>query len=85
MKEKKTYKAGIILGIIGLLFSLVVPAVTYGTSIPGLVLSVKKSGEKKTVCSFVLNTVAISLAFANSVLAVLITIKGYLKKHAEQF
>lgn len=85
MKEKKTYKAGIILGITGLLFSLVVPAVTYGTSIPGLVLSVKKSGEKKTVCAFVLNTVALSLAFANSVLAVCITIKGYLKKHSEQF
>ncbi len=83
--EKKAFTAGIVLGIIGTIFSFLVPGVTYGTSIPGLVLSVKKSSERKTTCAFVLNITALSLACANSALAVCITMRGFFKKHTGQF
>lgn len=83
--EKKTFTAGIITGIVGIVFAVLFPAVTYGCSIAGLVLSVKKSKTDKTTCSFVLNVVALALALANSVTSVCITARGFCKKHTEQF
>lgn len=83
--EKKPFTAGIITGIVGIVFSVLFPAVTYGCSIPGLVLSVKRSKTEKTTCAFVLNVVALALAVANSVTAVCITARGFCKKHMGQF
>ena len=83
--KKKAYVSGIIMGITGIVFSLLFPGVTYGCSIPGLVLSVKKYEENKTVCALVLNIVALVLALANSVVAVCIAARGFYKKHTGQF
>ena len=83
--EKRTFTGGIITGIVGIVFAVLFPAVTYGCSIPGLVMSVKRSKTEKTTCSFVLNVVALALAAANSITSVCITAKGFRKKHTEQF
>ncbi len=69
-KSNKT--ATLTLGIIGLVFSILLPIVTYCCSIPGLVMARQNAytGEKDTVGK-VLNTVAICVAALNSLAAVI--------------
>ncbi|ERI99316.1 hypothetical protein, partial [Clostridium sp. ATCC 29733] len=69
-KSNKT--ATLTLGIIGLVFSILLPIVTYCCSIPGLVMARQNpyTGEKDTVGK-VLNTVAICVAALNSLAAVI--------------
>lgn len=91
MKKKKaadktqTYVPGVVMGITGIVFSLLFPGVTYGCSVPGLVLSAKRSKEERTVCAVVLNIVALVLALINSAIAIIITVRGFFKKHTGQF
>ncbi len=84
--RRKLFGGGIALGVIGIVFGVLFPAVTYGCSIPGLVLTMKKSRKGyRTNASLVLNIVAIAVAFANSVLAVLVTAGGFFKKRTGEF
>lgn len=86
MEEKRTYKAGIILGITGIIFSVLFPAAAYGCSIPGIVMSAKKDREKyHTTAALVLNIIATAIAAANSITAVVITAKGFTKKRNGEF
>ena len=85
-ENRKIFGGGIALGIIGIVFGILFPAVTYSCSIPGLVLTVKKSRKGyRTAASFVLNIIAIAVAFANSTLAVLVTARGFTKKRTGEF
>ncbi len=61
--------APIVLGIIGIIFSILLPIVTYPCSIVGLVIAYKdhKCGLPNTTSGMVLNIIALVIAFLNSV------------------
>jgi len=66
--------APMILGIIGIIFALLLPFVTYACSIPGLVMAntdIRRGLTNKTHMK-ILNIVAISLAACNSLLGVVL-------------
>lgn len=86
MGSNRRFSGGIALGIVGIIFSVIFPAAAYGTSVPGIVLSVKKlqKGYKATA-ALVLNIVAVSLAFVNSVVAIVITARGFFMKRTGEF
>ena len=77
--KKKLCISSMVLGIIGIVFSVILPAVTYSCSIPGLVIALnKKKKNYNTLAGTVLNIVAVSLALINSILGVIMTIKMFL-------
>ena len=77
MENKKVCTSSLVLGIIGLVFSLFAPAVTYSCSVTGLVLGVKKRNTHKCSASIALNIIALTIAAINSVCAVLMTLKMF--------
>ena len=87
-KEKKLCVSSLVLGILGLVFSLFVPAVAYACSIPGLVSGIRKSRrDYRASAGIVLNIIALSLALVNSILGVVMTIRIFFsdgKKEKEQ-
>lgn len=84
--EKKLCLSGIVLGIVGIVFSLICPAVSYGCSVPGLIITAeKKKSGFRTAAALVLNIVALACAFSNSVVAVVLAAGGYFKKHKGEF
>ena len=72
MEEKKIHVPSLVLMIVGLVFSLLIPIVTYVCSIISIVMSVKKRKEHKTTYAIVLNIVAILIAIANHICGVMI-------------
>lgn len=58
----------IVLGIIGIIFGILFPLVTYCVSIPSIVLSAKRPDKK----GMVLNIIAVIIAGINSIIAVII-------------
>ncbi len=77
MDKKKVCKSSLVLGIVGLVFSLFVPAVTYPCSVTGLVMGIKKKNTHKCSASIALNIVALVIAVINSVAAIVMTIKMF--------
>ena len=78
-KNKRSIPS-LVLGIIGVAFALIFPIVTYGCSIPGLIIGLKdKKRAYKANSGIVLNIVALSIALINSLFAVVITVKMILK------
>lgn len=77
MPQKRT--APIVLGIIGLVFSFLLPIVTYPCSIVGVVManSDNKRGAKNT-SGLVLNIVALVIAALNSILGAILGMMGAL-------
>lgn len=69
---KKHHTSTLVLMIIGLVFALLLPIVTYSCSIISLVFAVTKRKEYKTKYAIILNIIALVIALANSVLGVLI-------------
>lgn len=90
LENKKRCVSGIVLGIIGIVFSLFAPAVTYSCSVTGLAISIKKRHTHNSGAAIVLNIVAISIAAINSICGILLTLKMFFankseaKKHAEK-
>ena len=85
-ERRKLYKGGIALGVIGIVFGVLFPAVAYSCSIPGIVMSVKKhSRGYRTTGALALNIIAVAVAFANSTLAVIVTARGFTKKRTGEF
>ena len=74
MTEKKIHIPSLVLMIIGALFALILPIVTYPCSIISLVMSVTKRNTHKTTYAIVINIIALMLALANSVLGVMLQI-----------
>ncbi len=72
MENKKVHTGSLVLMIIGLLFALIIPIVTYPCSIVSLVLAIKNKELYKTKLIIILNIVALILALINSILGVLL-------------
>lgn len=58
--------------IIGAVFSLLSPIITYGCSITSFVMSITKRHTHKTTYAIVINIIALVLALANSALGVML-------------
>ena len=69
--EKKVHVPSLVLMIIGAVFALLLPIVTYVTSIISLVMSIDKRKEYKTPYAIVINCIALTVALINSILGVL--------------
>lgn len=83
--RKKLCVSSLVLGIIGLIFSFILPAVSYGCAIPGLVLGIKKRKKNyNSNAGISLSVVAIIFAAVNSVLGILMTIKMYLSNSKDK-
>ncbi|MCH5192903.1 MAG: hypothetical protein J1F11_03005 [Oscillospiraceae bacterium] len=80
VEKKKLCVSSLVLGIVGLVFSFVLPLVSYACAIPGLIIGVKKTEKDYNASAgVVLSIIAISFAFINSVLGVLMTVKMFFK------
>lgn len=74
--KQKHSVASLVLGIIGMVFSVLIPLVTYACSIPGLIIAVRdKKRSYKAGGGIVLNIVALAVAVINSLLAVAMALK----------
>lgn len=84
-EKKKLCVSSLVLGIIGVVFSLFVPVVAYACAIPGLVSGVKKSRQNYSASAgIVLNIIALSIAVINSVLGVVMTIRLFFSDSKEE-
>ena len=78
VEKKKLCVSSLVLGIVGLVFSFVLPLVSYGCAIPGLIIGIKKSGKNyNSSAGVTLSIIAISLALINSALGVVMTVKMF--------
>lgn len=76
--KKKLCISSLVLGIVGLVFSFLLPIVSYGCAIPGLIIGVKRrKNNYNSSAGIALSIVAVSLALINSVLGVVMTIKMF--------
>lgn len=75
--EKKVHVPSMVLMIIGAVFSLLLPIITYPCSIISLVMSIVKRRTHKTAYAIVINIIALVLALANSILGVMLQM-GYI-------
>lgn len=71
MEEKKIHVPSLVLMIVGLVFALISPIVTYVCSIISLVMSIKKRKVNKTTYAVVLNIIALLIAISNHVYTVM--------------
>lgn len=71
--------APVVLGVLGIIFSILLPIVTYPCSIVGLVIAYKdhKYGIPDTTSGMVLNIIALAIAFLNSVAGAMSGFWGY--------
>ncbi|MGN1134972.1 MAG: hypothetical protein ACI4SF_02015 [Oscillospiraceae bacterium] len=72
--KKKIHVSSLVLMIIGALFALVLPIVTYPCSIISLVMSITKRHTHKTTYAIVINIIALIVALVNSTLGVLLNL-----------
>lgn len=70
--QKKIHVPSLVLMIIGALFALILPIITYPCSIVSLVMSITKRNTHKTTYAIVINIIALVVALANSVLGVML-------------
>ena len=83
--RKKLCVSSLVLGIVGLIFSFIVPVVSYACAIPGLVIGIKKRKKNYSSSAGIsLSIVALSLALINSVFGVLMTIKMFFSDNGEE-
>lgn len=75
VEEVKTYTATpMVLGIVGLVFSILIPLVTYCTAIPGLVISIKRKKDPNDSIAktgFILSIIALIVSVINSIIGVI--------------
>lgn len=69
--QKKIHVPSLVLMIIGALFALILPIITYPCSIVSLVMSVTKRNTHKTTYAIVINIIALAAALVNSILGVM--------------
>lgn len=84
-ERKKLCVSSLVLGIVGLVFSVIVPAVSYACAIPGLVIGLKRRRRNyNSTAGVALSIIALSLALLNSVFGVLMTIKMFFSDKNEE-
>ena len=80
-KEKSSKKlcvSSLVLGIVGLVFSVFVPIVSYACAVPGLVIGIKRQKKNYNSSAGVpLNIVALAIALINSALGIVMTVKMF--------
>ena len=77
--KKKLCISSMVLGIVGIVFSIILPLVAYACSIPGILIGINKSKKNyNSSAGIALNIVALSLALINSLLGVVMTVKMFL-------
>lgn len=82
--RKKLCVSSLVLGIVGLIFSFILPVVSYGCAIPGLVIGLKRRKRNYSSSAGIsLSIVALSLALINSVFGVLMTVKMFFSDKGE--
>lgn len=69
---KKVHTLSMVLMIIGAVFALLLPIITYPCSTISLVMSIVKRHTHKTTYAIVINIIALVVALANSVLGVML-------------
>lgn len=74
IEEKKIHTPSLVLMIIGAVFALILPIITYPCSIISLVMSITKRNTHKTTYAIVINTIVLIIALANSILGVLLVL-----------
>lgn len=72
--QKKIHVPSLVLMIIGALFALILPIITYPCSIVRLVMSITKRNTHKTTYAIVINIIALAAALVNSLLGVMLQI-----------
>lgn len=72
--QKKIHVPSLVLMIIGALFALILPIITYPCSIVSLVMSITKRNTHKTTYAIVINIIALAAALVNSLLGVMLQI-----------
>lgn len=72
IEKKRIHVPSLTLMIIGAVFALILPIVTYPCSIVSLVMSVSKRHTHNTTYAIVINIIALLLALANSTLGILV-------------
>lgn len=83
--RKKLCVSSLVLGIVGLIFSFIIPVVSYACAIPGLVIGIKRRKKNYSSSAGIsLSIVALSLALINSVFGVLMTIKMFFSDSGEE-
>lgn len=70
--DKKVHTPSMVLMIIGAVFALLLPIITYPCSTISLVMSIVKRRTHKTTYAIVINIIALVVALANSVLGVML-------------
>ena len=70
--EKQIHVPSLVLMIIGAVFALLLPIVTYPCSIISLVMSISKRNTHKTTYAIVINIIALIVAVINSALGVML-------------
>lgn len=72
MTQKKIRVPSLVLMIIGALFALILPIITYPCSIVRLVVSITKRNTHKATYAIVINIIALAAALVNSILGVML-------------
>lgn len=83
--QKKLCVPSLVLGIVGVFFSLFLPFVSYGCSIPGLVIGMKnKRKNYNSTPGIALNIIAIALSVINSALGIIMTVKLFFASNTDE-
>ncbi len=83
--RRKLCVPSLVLGIVGVFFSLFLPFVSYGCSIPGLVIAFnKKKKDYNSKPGMILNIIAIALSVINSALGIIMTVKLFFASNTDE-
>jgi len=77
-QPRPLHVSSLVLSIIGLVFSILLPIVTYPCSIVGLVKAVKNRATHKTTAAFVMCIIGLVVAIANSAIGAFMGVQGML-------
>ncbi len=83
--RRKLCVPSLVLGIVGVVFSLFLPFISYGCSIPGLALAFRnRKKEYNTKPGMILNTIALALSVVNSALGIIMTVKLFFASNSDE-
>ena len=83
--RKKLCVPSLVLGIVGVFFSLFLPFVSYGCSLPGLIIGIKKKKKDyNSTPGIALNIIALALSIINSALGIIMTVKLFFASNNDE-
>ncbi|MDE7303154.1 MAG: hypothetical protein K2N60_07550 [Oscillospiraceae bacterium] len=85
MSGKKLCVSSLVLSIVGLVFSFILPFVSYACAIPGLIIGIKKRKKNYSSSAGIsISIVALSIALINSVLGVVMTVRMFFSGKSDE-